>query len=68
MEILDWIVIAAFALVLIGIIVWVTRQKQNTSGDYFLAGRDATWIEIGASIACGGVCLTVVELPDDSDN
>ncbi len=55
MEILDWIVIAAFALVLIGIIVWVTRQKQNTSGDYFLAGRDATWIAIGASIFASNI-------------
>ncbi len=29
---------------------------------------DPATIEIGASIACGGVCLTVVELPDDSAN
>ncbi len=55
METLDWIVIAAFALVLIGIIVWVTRQKQNSSGDYFLAGRDATWIAIGASIFASNI-------------
>ncbi len=29
---------------------------------------DPATIDIGASIACGGVCLTVVELPDESSN
>jgi hypothetical protein len=55
MNLLDWIVIAVFALLLIGIIVWVLRQKQNSSGDYFLAGRDATWIAIGASIFASNI-------------
>jgi transporter, SSS family len=52
---LDWIVIGVFALVLIGIVVWVLKQKQNTSGDYFLAGKDATWIAIGASIFASNI-------------
>ncbi len=55
MGLLDWIVIALFAIVLIGIIVWVFRQKQNDSGDYFLAGRDATWIAIGSSIFASNI-------------
>lgn len=42
MEILDWIVIGLFFLALIGIIVWVTRQKNDNSADYFLGGKDAT--------------------------
>ena len=50
MALLDWIVIGIFFLVLVGIVVWVFRQQQNSSGDYFLAGRDATWIAICASI------------------
>jgi len=54
-ETLDWIVIGTFALVLIGIVVRVLKQKQNTSGDYFLAGRDATWIAIGASIFASNI-------------
>jgi len=29
---------------------------------------DPATIDIGASIACGGVCLTVVELPEDGTN
>ncbi len=55
MATLDWIVIAIFAVLLIGIIVWVFRQKQNSSGDYFLAGRDATWVAIGASIFASNI-------------
>ena len=52
---LDWIVLGLFGLALIGIIIWVFRQKQNNSGDYFLAGRDATWIVIGASIFASNI-------------
>ena len=52
---LDWIVIAIFGLLLIGILAWVFRQKQKDSGDYFLAGRDATWIAIGASIFASNI-------------
>ncbi len=55
MATLDWIVITAFGLLLIGIIVWVFRQKEETSGDYFLAGRDATWLAIGASIFASNI-------------
>ncbi|MDR3308655.1 MAG: sodium:solute symporter [Tannerella sp.] len=55
METLDWIVIGAFSLALIGIIVWVMKQKQNDSADYFLGGRDATWIAIGASIFASNI-------------
>ena len=46
MALLDWVVITLFALALIGIIVWVMRQKQNNAADYFLGGKDATWIAI----------------------
>lgn len=55
METLDWIVIGLFILAMIGIIVWVMKQKQNNSADYFLGGRDATWIAIGASIFASNI-------------
>lgn len=55
MESLDWIVIGIFVLALIGIVVYVLKQKQTSSGDYFLAGRDATWIAIGASIFASNI-------------
>lgn len=55
MQTLDWIVIGAFFVALIGIIVWVVSQKSNDSADYFLGGRDATWIAIGASIFASNI-------------
>ncbi len=55
MELLDWIVIGVFTLALIGIVLWVVKRKQNDSADYFLGGRDATWIAIGASIFASNI-------------
>ena len=55
MALLDWLVIGLFFLLLIGIIVWVMRQKQNNAEDYFLGGKDATWIAIGASIFASNI-------------
>ncbi len=55
MATLDWIALLIFCLGLIGIIVWVIKQKDETSTDYFLAGRDATWIAIGASIFASNI-------------
>nr|WP_319997195.1 sodium:solute symporter [uncultured Draconibacterium sp.] len=55
MELLDWIVIGLFGVALIGVIVWVLSQKDETSGDYFLAGRDASWLAIGASIFASNI-------------
>jgi len=55
MQLYDWLVIALFFIALIGIIVWVARQKQNNAQDYFLGGKDATWIAIGASIFASNI-------------
>lgn len=55
MQLLDWIVVALFALALIGIILWVMRQKQANADDYFLGGKDATWIAIGASLFASNI-------------
>jgi SSS family solute:Na+ symporter len=55
MEALDFIVIGLFAAALVGIIVWTLKQKQDSSADYFLGGRDATWIAIGASIFASNI-------------
>ena len=52
---LDWVVIGLFFVILIMIIVWVSRQKQNSASDYFLGGKDATWIAIGASIFASNI-------------
>ncbi|MBN2349491.1 MAG: sodium:solute symporter [Bacteroidales bacterium] len=55
MTTLDWIVLGLFFLVLIGIVWWVILQKEETSTDYFLAGRNAGWIAIGASIFASNI-------------
>lgn len=55
MAVLDWVVVGLFALALIGIILWVMKQKQNNADDYFLGGKDATWIAIGASIFASNI-------------
>ena len=55
MALLDWIVIGVFCFALIGIVVWVVSQKNDNSADYFLGGKDATWIAIGASIFASNI-------------
>jgi SSS family solute:Na+ symporter len=55
MALLDWIVIGVFCCALIGIVVWVVSQKNDNSADYFLGGKDATWIAIGASIFASNI-------------
>jgi SSS family solute:Na+ symporter len=49
MELLDWIAIALY-FVLIGGVAWWYGRHQKDSVDYFLAGRNAGWVVIGASI------------------
>jgi len=55
MSTLDWIVLGLFVIGLAGIVVWVVRKKDKDTTDYFLAGRDATWIAIGASIFASNI-------------
>lgn len=55
MALLDWIVIGVFCCALIGIVLWVVSQKNDNSADYFLGGKDATWIAIGASIFASNI-------------
>jgi SSS family solute:Na+ symporter len=52
---LDWIVLGLFMLALLGIVIWVTMQKEADTEDYFLAGRDAGWLVIGASIFASNI-------------
>ena len=51
----DWIVSGLFFLAMIWICWDVSRKKKETSGDYFLSGRSATWIAIGASIFASNI-------------
>ena len=51
----DWLVLGIFMLALVGIVVWVALQKEEDTEDYFLAGRSATWLAIGASIFASNI-------------
>ncbi len=46
---LDWVVIVLY-FALIGWVAWWYGRNQKDTKDYFLAGRNAGWIVIGASI------------------
>lgn len=52
---LDWLVISLYFLVILGIAWWVIKQKQETSTEYFLAGRHVGWFIIGASIFASNI-------------
>jgi SSS family solute:Na+ symporter len=55
MELLDWIVIVAYFLALLGVAWWVIRQGKETADDYFLAGRNLGWFLVGASIFASNI-------------
>lgn len=52
---LDQIIFAAYALLIIGVGLWVSRNKGNTSEDYFLAGKSLPWWAIGASLIAANI-------------
>lgn len=49
MQLFDWVVIGLY-FVLIAWIAWWYGRHQRDDVDYFLAGRNAGWVVIGASI------------------
>jgi len=55
MQTIDWIVLASYFCVLIGVASWVIRKQKKTAADYFLAGRNLGWWVIGASIFASNI-------------
>jgi len=51
----DSVTLGLFFAALIAIVVYVLRLKEETTSDYFLAGRNATWLAIGASIFASNI-------------
>jgi SSS family solute:Na+ symporter len=51
----DWLAIALYFAMLLGIAAWVVRKRQDTTADYFLAGRNLPWWIIGASIFASNI-------------
>jgi solute:Na+ symporter, SSS family len=51
----DWLAIAVYFAILLGVAAWVIRKRQDTAADYFLAGRNLPWWIIGASIFASNI-------------
>jgi SSS family solute:Na+ symporter len=52
---LDWIVIAAYFAIILGVAWWVILKNKDTATDYFLAGRNLGWFIVGASIFASNI-------------
>lgn len=52
---IDWVVIAGYFVLILGVAWWVIRRQEKTSTDYFLAGRHLGWFVVGASIFASNI-------------
>jgi SSS family solute:Na+ symporter len=52
---LDWLIIAGYFILILGIAGWIIKNKKDTSDDYFLAGRNLGWFIVGASIFASNI-------------
>lgn len=52
---LDWVFIAGYFAILLGIAWWVILKGKDTTDDYFLAGRNLGWFVVGASIFASNI-------------
>jgi SSS family solute:Na+ symporter len=55
LDVLDWISIFVYFLILAGIAVWVILKRKDNTQDYFLAGRNVGWFVVGASIFASNI-------------
>ena len=52
---IDWLAIALYFGILLGVAWWVVRRGKDSAADYFLAGRNLGWWIIGASIFASNI-------------
>jgi len=58
LEYLDWIIIAAYFIIVFLVAFWSSftkKTKSKDSSDYFLAGRNVGWFIIGASLFASNI-------------
>ena len=55
LETIDWIAIATYFGLILGIAWWVILRNRDTADDYFLAGRNLAWWVVGASIFASNI-------------
>jgi SSS family solute:Na+ symporter len=51
----DWLVIAGYFGIILGLAWWIIKRQQKTSTEYFLAGRHLGWFIVGASIFASNI-------------
>jgi solute:Na+ symporter, SSS family len=51
---LDWFIIAAY-FVMLASIAWWSSRRQQTTADYFLAGRNIGWFVVGCSLLASNI-------------
>lgn len=51
----DWATLGIYFALLLGLAWWVVSQKNESSKDYFLAGKKAGWLVIGASLFASNI-------------
>ena len=57
-EFLDYLIFVVYALVILGLGLWVSRNKkgeEKSAEDYFLAGKSLPWWAIGASLIAANI-------------
>jgi len=57
-ELLDYIIFVAYAILILGVGLWVSRDKkghQKNAEDYFLASKSLPWWAIGASLIAANI-------------
>lgn len=57
-EFLDYLILIVYAIVILGIGLWVSRNKEGkekSAEDYFLAGKSLPWWAIGASLIAANI-------------
>src|SRR5262245_5987353 len=55
MEAPDWLLIALYFALLLGLTWWSVARSRDTADDYFLAGRGLGWMVVGASIFASNI-------------
>ncbi len=54
----DWLIFGIYAVVIVGLGLWISRPKkgeEKDAQDYFLAGRTLPWWAIGASLIAANI-------------
>src|ERR1035437_9381625 len=52
---IDWVMIALYFALLLGVAWWVVSKNKDNATDYFLAGRNLGWWVVGASIFASNI-------------